>query len=291
MRHEFPSRHSPLATFHFPTESTFNSMTVGRPEPLRLQLAAMLDRWLPPASITPQQREEFLVELERVLETSKLEALGEFAAGAGHEINNPVATIAGRAQLLLSGESDAERRHALEIIGGQALRIRDMIGDVILFARPPEPRMERVELLPVVRQAVESQADLRLKQAAEITVEIPPELTVSGDRAQLLVLFSSLVRNSLEASDRPGIVLTLDARQDEVDGRPWAVITLTDDGPGIPVEVREHLFDPFYSGRPAGRGLGFGLSKCWRIAQMHGGEIRVLTTEGRGATIEVWWQR
>ncbi len=264
-------------------------MTVGRPEPLRLQLAAMLDRWLAPTSITPQQKDEFLAELERVLETSKLEALGEFAAGAGHEINNPVATIAGRAQLLLSGETDPERRHALEIIGGQALRIRDMIGDVMLFARPPEPRIERVELWTVVNRAVESQAELRVKQASQINVDIPPELTVSGDRTQLLVLFSSLVRNSLEASDRPGIEITLDARQDERDGRPWTVITQTDDGPGIPADVREHLFDPFYSGRPAGRGLGFGLSKSWRIAQMHGGEIRVVPTEGRGATIEVWW--
>lgn len=265
-------------------------MTVGRPEPLRLQLTVMLDRRLAATSLTPQQREEYLDELERLLETSKLESLGEFAAGAGHEINNPVATIAGRAQLLLSGESDPERRHALEIIGGQALRIRDMIGDVMLFARPPEPRIERVELLSVVRQAVDSQADLRLKQSAKITVDIPAELTLSGDRKQLLVLFSSLVRNSLEASDRPGIEIKLDARQDEHDGRTWTVITQTDDGPGISGEVREHLFDPFYSGRPAGRGLGFGLSKCWRIAQMHGGEIHVLATEGRGATIEVWWQ-
>lgn len=111
-------------------------MTVGRPEPIRTQLAAILDRWLPAASITPQQRAEFLAEVERVIEISKLEALGEFAAGAGHEINNPVATIAGRAQLLLASEVDSERRHALEIIGGQALRIRDMIGDVMLFARP-----------------------------------------------------------------------------------------------------------------------------------------------------------
>jgi signal transduction histidine kinase len=264
-------------------------MTVGRPEPIRTQLAAILDRWLPAASITPQQRAEFLSEIERVLETSKLEALGEFAAGAGHEINNPVATIAGRAQLLLGSEVDSERRHALEIIGGQALRIRDMIGDVMLFARPPEPRIERVELLPLVEQAVQSQAELHRKQSASIAVNIPSDWTLMGDRIQLLVLFSNLVRNSLEASDRPGLAISLDVRQAERETSQWSVITVADDGPGIPDEIREHLFDPFYSGRPAGRGLGFGLSKCWKIARLHGGEIQVLAAKGRGASFEVWW--
>ncbi len=264
-------------------------MTVGRPEPLRTQLAAIVDRWLPAGSISPAQRAEFLAELERVLETTKLESLGEFAAGAGHEINNPVATIAGRAQLLLGGEADVERRHALEIIGGQALRIRDMIGDVMLFARPPQPRLETVELLPLVGQAVESQAELRNKHAAQITIEIPPEWMLRGDRTQLLVLFSGLVRNSLESSDRPGITVTVDVRQEERDTVRWTVVAVSDDGPGIPEAIREHLFDPFYSGRPAGRGLGFGLSKCWKIAQMHGGEIRLVESTGRGATFEVWW--
>ena len=73
-------------------------------------------------------------------DSAKLEALAEFAAGAGHEINNPATTIAGRATLLLRDETDPIRRQALKTIGGQAYRIRDMIGDLMLFARPPEPQ-------------------------------------------------------------------------------------------------------------------------------------------------------
>lgn len=264
-------------------------MTAGRPEALCTQLAAIVDRWLPAGSLTVEQRDEFLAELQHALEASKLEALGEFAAGAGHEINNPVATIAGRAQLLLAGETDPERRHGLEVIGGQALRIRDMIGDVMLFARPPAPRPEELELLPLITQSVDSQSELRLKQGATITIDIPSELTVRGDRTQLLVLFSSLVRNSLEASPRPGIAIALEARLEDRNAKRWTVITIADDGPGIPSEIRDHVFEPFYSGRPAGRGLGFGLAKCWRIAQLHGGEIRLLPSTGRGTTFEVWW--
>src|SRR5882724_357569 len=89
---------------------------------------------------------------DRQLAELKLRALAEFAAGAGHEINNPVATIAGYAQQLLADETDPDRRHALATIGAQAYRIRDMIGDVMLFARPPQPRPEQIDLTAAVRE-------------------------------------------------------------------------------------------------------------------------------------------
>src|SRR6267142_1449058 len=89
----------------------------------------------------------------------KLRALAEFAAGAGHEINNPVATIVGYAQQLLAGETDPDRRHALATIGAQAYRIRDMIGDIMLFARPPAPNPRHIELSEVLREVVGKTSD------------------------------------------------------------------------------------------------------------------------------------
>src|SRR5579872_5831871 len=83
---------------------------------------------------------------DRQLNELKLRALAEFAAGAGHEINNPVATIVGYAQQLLADETNPDRRHALATIGAQAYRIRDMIGDVMLFARPPAPHPQVIDL-------------------------------------------------------------------------------------------------------------------------------------------------
>ncbi|MDF1743086.1 MAG: histidine kinase dimerization/phospho-acceptor domain-containing protein, partial [Gimesia sp.] len=96
----------------------------------------------------PAERESVEADLGQTLaterrifpSTDKLEAMAEFAAGAGHEINNPVATIVGRVQMLLKGETDPDRRQSLATIGGQAYRVRDMIGDAMLFARPPDPR-------------------------------------------------------------------------------------------------------------------------------------------------------
>src|SRR5258708_33349929 len=97
--------------------------------------------------------------IDRRLTELKLRALAEFAAGAGNEINNRVATIVGYAQQLLAGEVDPDRRHALATIGAQAYRIRDMIGDVMLCARPPLPRPESLDLAFVVRELVAKVAD------------------------------------------------------------------------------------------------------------------------------------
>ena len=93
----------------------------------------------------------------------KLEALADFAAGAGHEINNPLATIIGRAQMLLKDETDPQKRQMLMSIGAQAYRIRDMIGDTMLFGRPPCPELQVVNLTEVVDRVLAKQAD---KQAA-----------------------------------------------------------------------------------------------------------------------------
>ena len=120
------------------------------------------------------------------LEREKLEALAEFAAGAGHEINNPVATIVGRVQMLLEGEADEDRRQQLITIGAQALRIRDMIGDLMLFARPPQPRRARLDLAAWTRQVLQPlESEITQKQ---VTLNYEPgtaEVT-NGDKTILL---------------------------------------------------------------------------------------------------------
>src|SRR6478752_5710914 len=89
-------------------------------------------------------------EFQRTLEAEKLESLAEFAAGAGHEINNPLAVISGRAQLILRQEKNPERRRELAVINSQALRIHEMIADLMLFARPPRPRPVRCNLVSIL---------------------------------------------------------------------------------------------------------------------------------------------
>lgn len=219
----------------------------------------------------------------------RLEALAEFAAGAGHEINNPVFTIVARVELLLKGETDPQRRHWLSIIGGQAERIRDMIADAMLFARPPEAHPESLDLASEVKTVLEQLAARAVQQGCTIDLHAHGKVSVWADRVQLSIVISSLVSNSLNALVEGGPI-SIDVRTTEADhGRPTALISVTDHGPGLNEKDRLHLFDPFYSGRQAGRGLGFGLPKCWRIVSDHQGQIEVSSAPGEATTFTVYW--
>jgi signal transduction histidine kinase len=219
------------------------------------------------------------------LEREKLEAMAEFAAGAGHEINNPLTVIAGRAQLLLQGETDPERRHALALISAQAMRVYEMIADMMLFARPPKLNVERFDAVELVGSLV---ADLQPAAARQETVLVRSGLTapleIEADRTQFAVAIRALVQNAFEALGSGGhVCVELESTAERLG------ICVTDDGPGVSEEERRHIFDPFFSARQAGRGLGLGLSKCWRIVTNHGGTAEVESEPGHGARFSVAW--
>ncbi|MBN1909452.1 MAG: HAMP domain-containing histidine kinase [Pirellulales bacterium] len=218
---------------------------------------------------------------QETLEAEKLAAMAEFAAGAGHEINNPLAVIAGRAQLFLQEETDSERRRGLALINAQAKRVYEMIADMRLFARPPEPAFETVDLIGLVDSLIEAfTSSARLEELAitlRRTGHAGPRLEIEADPTQLTVALQAICRNSVEAIGHDGrIEINLVEEADRVR------IAVIDDGPGFSDEVRRHLFDPYYSARQAGRGLGLGLSKVWRIVVTnHGGRIDVESLPGQ----------
>lgn len=217
---------------------------------------------------------------ESRLEQAKLDAMKELAYGASHEINNPLANISARAQSLLRDERDPERRRTLEAINQQALRAHEMISDLMLFARPPKLELAAVSLREVLEQAARGLAPEceRRRIALRLHLDDPlPDCCV--DQSQLPVAVHALIDNAINAIGRDGAIdVTLHRAEAGV-----VQITIADNGPGIADEVRPHIFDPFFSGREAGRGLGFGLSKAWRIVTHHGGTLAVEAPETRGA--------
>ena len=226
---------------------------------------------------------------EMAVEEGKLKSLKQFAYGAGHEINNPLANISTRAQTLLIDESDPERRRKLATINSQAFRAHEMIADLMLFAQPPKIITCQVDLGEIVDQVI-----LELVSAAKsrdielVRRDEGKEVVVMIDRDQLNVALRSLCMNSLEAIGKEGRIELSVALSERVPcHQPTAEIVVSDTGPGIPERVRCHLFDPFFSGREAGRGLGFGLSKSWRIITDHGGTIVVDSQPNSGATFTV----
>jgi signal transduction histidine kinase len=221
------------------------------------------------------------------LERQKLDALKELAYGASHEINNPLANIAARAQTLLRDETHPERRRALEAIHQQAIRAHEMIADLMLFARPPALVMGEVELRQLVHDVVESVAIESQDRQIGFTITTPDEpLVIQADGEQLTVAIKAVCVNAIEAIGREGNV-SITVCSEKHGGKVHAVIDIADTGPGISSEIREHIFDPFFSGREAGRGLGFGLSKCWRIVTQHDGDIEVVSDVGNGARFRI----
>lgn len=210
------------------------------------------------------------------LQEEKLASMKQLAYGASHEINNPLANIATRAQTMLAHETDCEKRHKLAVIYEQAMRAHEMISDMMLFAHPPALKRERLSVRLLLARIVHE-----LKPVFETVPEIELKVLFGAgvdqaqlDRTQISVAIKNLVQNSIEA------LCSSDQRNQQIKVRIERTksedlqISIWDNGAGISDAVARHMFDPFYSGREAGRGLGFGLSKVWTIAKLHGGEFR-----------------
>jgi signal transduction histidine kinase len=224
----------------------------------------------------------------RRLREGKLEALAEFAAGAGHEINNPLAVISGQAQYLLGHadewfhpSAEAESRKALQAVIAQTRRIHGILRDLMLFARPAPPCLGPVDLPTLLGEVAASLADLAAQRHVRVEVSARPErLAVHADAEQVRLALGSLLRNAIEAAPAEGWArLVLEA---PADGR--VEVAVEDSGPGPEPGRRDALFDPFYSGRAAGRGRGLGLPIAWRLARQQGGDVRLEPPRPQGPT-------
>jgi signal transduction histidine kinase len=260
------------------------------------------------------------------LESAKLQALYNFAYGLSHEINNPLANISARAQTLLVDESNPERRRKLATIVQQAFRAHEMIADLMLFARPPAMRPEEVDLSALADTIVAEMQEAAAEQGTQLIRggDAGP-LMGTVDPNQIAVALKALIQNSLEALRQGGQIEVLSTQYSvpstadnyqridypqptpapnlqsaicnpQLNPSPASnlqsairnlQLSVTDTGPGIPPEIRPHIFDPFFSGREAGRGLGLGLSKAWRIVNLHGGTIEVENAAAGGARFTI----
>jgi signal transduction histidine kinase len=246
---------------------------------------------LPAVVSQSQQFAKITADFERQLHTAKLESLKELAYGAGHELNNPLANIASRAQTLLKEEQHPERRRRLAAINTQAFRAHEMLADMMLFARPPKLKFETVDLVQLADGLISELADEAYEQQTQLIRRSETDsVLVSCDPVQIRVAIRALCINALEAIAAGGtVVIELCERtvSDRDTLKSHIEIAIIDDGPGIPAEILAKIFDPFFSGREAGRGLGFGLSKCWRIVELHGGQVTVHNQPGRGASFTI----
>jgi signal transduction histidine kinase len=226
-------------------------------------------------------------DFEARVATARLDSIRELAYGAGHEINNPLANIAARAQALLPDEENPERRRRLATIVDQAFRARDMIGGLMIFARPPRPQPVATPVATLIANVVDSLGPAADQHGVRLVVSPPPTpLTVLVDGSQVEDSLRAVVLNGIEAIVGGGTVIIEVTVADAADGNS-CLITVIDNGAGMSRETVERVFDPFFSGREAGRGIGLGLSKALRLIDANGGRMTVASRPQQGTTVAV----
>src|SRR5262249_27313538 len=164
----------------------------------------------------------------------------------------------------------------LQKIVSQVNRIHQTLMELMQFARPPLPKIQPVDVGGLLREVAGSLRELAEQRQVRLVCEEPAApLTLSADPGQARTVLRCLLRNAIEAAPAEGWA----GVRAVAEGADALALVVEDNGQGPAAGDREHLFDPFYSGRKAGRGRGLGLSTAWRLAQEHGGEVRF---EGNG---------
>ncbi|MGC1484476.1 MAG: HAMP domain-containing sensor histidine kinase [Candidatus Acidiferrum sp.] len=234
------------------------------------------------------QSERSIENLQRlqaqIVQSEKLVSLGQLAAGAAHEINNPLTAILGFSDLLADDAALPEKARSIASkIRDQARRTKTLVGNLLSFARQVPTERTLLDINTVVTNAVQLRTlDMR-SGAVRIELQLESVLPgVRGDGNQLMQVFFNMISNAVDAMESmQSGVLTIKTMRD----RAYVVVLFSDTGPGLKEPSR--VFDPFYTTKPVGKGTGLGLSICFGIVQEHSGRILCYNRQEGGAVFRV----
>jgi signal transduction histidine kinase len=225
----------------------------------------------------------------QLVQAGKLSAVGQLVSGVAHELNNPLSVVIGYGQLLLARGVPDEVRRPIELIISQGARMAKIVQSLLLFSRQRKPERRALDLRPVIQQVL----SLRDTQLALSSIKLETEFAddlpaVEGDPHQLQQVFLNLVLNAEQAILGSGVggrrtgdcIRVSTATRREAD-QIWVVAHVTDNGPGIPVDVLPRIFEPFFTTKRVGEGTGLGLSVSYGIVEQHGGRLSVESGPGR----------
>ncbi len=223
---------------------------------------------------------------QQLIHGEKLASVGRLAAGVAHEIGNPLSAILGLIELLRSSELDAEQSaEFLQRVHRETERINRIIRDLLDFSRrdPEGDGGQQAELDQVVADAVNLVRPQKDSQQIEIGVEIEPGLPrVLGSSQRLTQVVLNLLLNAVDAMQGRGRI-RIEARRDG----EGCLLAVSDDGPGLPRQVLDHLFEPFTTTKPTGQGTGLGLAVSHTLVEGMGGSISAFNPPAGGARFEV----
>jgi signal transduction histidine kinase len=229
---------------------------------------------------------------DEVFRKNRLVELGTIAAGVAHEIRNPLASIKTFAQLMPERMDDPEFKNEFsKLVLKDVDRITKVIESMLAFARPAQVSIKEQPANDLVEEAVLLvQSRLKAKRI-ELTRAFHGNPVIKVDKHQILQVLVNLLSNAADALPEQGkIRVATGVNQLDIGGggngnRGFAVIEVSDNGPGIPASVRNRLFDPFFTTKKEGTGLGLSISQ--KIVRDHGGSITVSSVEGKGTSFQV----
>ena len=218
---------------------------------------------------------------EQLIQSAKLAAIGELASNVAHEINNPLTSIIGFAELSKEDGDIESIRKSLDIIEKESLRARDIVKQLLGFARKKPLQLTEVNINAVVKEVVafsSSQTRMGRVKVSEEYSDIP---MTTGDVDQLKQVFLNIITNAIHSMPEGGDIAIRTFTRGE-----YILVSLSDTGHGITEDVRNRIFEPFFSTKKE-KGTGLGLSISYRIIQDHGGRIDVESEPGKGSTFTV----
>lgn len=261
---------APLVALTFATSCTLLGFLAGRLALARARLRADAE--------TIRRQQQALETTQRAaFENEKLAAIGRLAAGIAHEVRNPLGVIRASAAMVREHFAPADDAHrACGFILDEIDRLDGLISSLLAFARPTTLRLRPAAVGDVVARATALADEALKKRAAKLAAAIgAPDAELAVDPDLIAQLLLGLVTNAAEAI-APGGHVELRARVE-----PAAVVlAVADDGPGVPEADRTRVFEPFYTTKATGTGLGLAMAE--RIARAHGGELRVVQGAGAG---------
>ena len=222
---------------------------------------------------------------QRLSNAQRMDALGQLAGGVAHDINNLLMPVLGLSSALAVDEPDPERRKSLLDIQLAAERGRDFVEQILLLTRRRVATDERTDLPAVINEAV-TLLQPTVPQGVRIRIDVTdPDAGVVGDRTAILRLIQNLITNALHAVDQAAGEVVAGLYR-SADGES-VIIEIRDDGSGMPDEIRERLFDPFFTTRRSASERGLGLTIVHRVTTELGGEIEVRSEVGKGSSFRV----
>ncbi len=229
-----------------------------------------------------REQADQIIEIEEQLRRAdRLSALGELSAGMAHEIRNPLGSIKGTAEILRDGvAADDPKLEFAEILIKEVDRLNGVLEDFLRFARPTPVEHGQFLLSEVINDVLDLTRQQAIRNQVEIKVGLDDDIDIPGQGEQIKQVFLNLVLNALQAMPSSGVL-----KISSINFEHKVHIQVSDNGPGIALEDRERIFNPFVTTRDSGTGLGLAITQ--RIVQGHEGHIVLYSIPGQGASFTI----